>query len=653
MTEIKPQHKKRPWLKRVLLGLLIVIVLWIALVVRDALVLRAEVLTLQDYVQSLPSPLRPAQIDMKFLEQHVSSLHDNLAALRIHAAPLLALAPALGWVPQIGGDLQAAPALLDLTLQFTDMGQRAARMLAPVWPLPDGDKFSLMIVARVTQLLQPAAKSFRANFDQAAAIRLGIDAHRLSSRLQSLLKRFDDSYPALDSGLTLLDIAPPLLGADQPRTYLILLQNEDELRPTGGFISAVGRVTLDMGRIITLTVEDSYQLDDFTTPYPEPPAPLRDVMGLGLWVFRDSNWSPDFPTAARQAIQLYTQTRGGSIDGVIALNQRAVEALVSGLGPLPIDPQQPPVSAQDIRTYMRTAWATPAEGAAAASWYAKRKAFIGQLLQVILDRITNGGAQVQWIEAGRQLDQVLHSRDLLMTFTDPKLNQAPHEARIDGALRGTTSDYVLVVDSNMGYNKANAVIQESLAYTLTLEQTPQVDLTIVYTHTGQPAADCPHQVPNYSGPVTYETLVQRCYWNYRRIYVPAGAQLIAATRHPTQPGELITGATSDGATHTDGENGKTVFSTLLIVPRGQRVESHVQYTLPPTVLTVNGNQLNYELTWQKQSGAGAWLVRITITWPDGYRLLGAQPQPIELADHTAVFQFTLDTDRGVSIALTK
>ena len=56
--------------------------------------------------------------------------------------------------------------------------------------------------------------------------------------------------------------------------------------------------------------------------------PMRDYMGIDLWVFRDSNWSPDFPVAARQAISLYTQTRGGTIDGVVALNQQVVEALL-------------------------------------------------------------------------------------------------------------------------------------------------------------------------------------------------------------------------------------------------------------------------------------------------------------------------------------
>jgi hypothetical protein len=83
--------------------------------------------------------------------------------------------------------------------------------------------------------------------------------------------------------------------------------------------------------------------------------------------------------AARQAISLYTQTRGGTFDGVIALNQRVVEALVDGLGPLTIDGQTI-ANAQAMRAYMRKAWA-PFDQSTAAEWTAQRKTFIGRAMQ--------------------------------------------------------------------------------------------------------------------------------------------------------------------------------------------------------------------------------------------------------------------------------
>ena len=124
---------------------------------------------------------------------------------------------------------------------------------------------------------------YREQIARAQAARERIDTARLSPRIQSLLARYDEAYPLADKGLALLEVAPQLLGADQPRTYLILVQNEEELRATGGFISAAGRVTLDAGQIVSLIIEDSYAVDDFTTPYPDPPAPLRDYMGIDLW----------------------------------------------------------------------------------------------------------------------------------------------------------------------------------------------------------------------------------------------------------------------------------------------------------------------------------------------------------------------------------
>ena len=101
----------------------------------------------------------------------------------------------------------------------------------------------------------------------------------------------------LRQGFSALTVAPQLLGMDRPRTYLVLALNEDELRPGGGFITGVGEIRVQAGKVITMTFRDSYAVDDFTQPYPDPPEPMRRYMGLDLLVLRDSNWSPDFPTA--------------------------------------------------------------------------------------------------------------------------------------------------------------------------------------------------------------------------------------------------------------------------------------------------------------------------------------------------------------------
>ncbi len=649
MTHPSELKKRIRWRKIILLSVVATLVFWIGLLVRDVLVLRSDVIALQEYFASLPSPLRPEALDLKIVQPHLSSIHENLSALRSHAAPLLAITPALGWLPEIGGDIRATPTLIDMALQFTDIGDRASRALLPLWPPPlSNGRLALPELVPLLQVIQPVLRSHRVNIDRAGELRQQIDAASLSPRVRSAIDRFDALYPTLVTGVNLLSVAPQLLGADRPRTYLILLQNEDELRASGGFISAAGRITLNAGEIVTLTVEDSYQLDDFTKPYGDPPAPLLNIMGSQLWLFRDSNWSPDFPTAANKAIELYTYTRGGSIDGVIALDQKVVEALIAGLGPLSFDAQQPPLTAANVRTYMQKAWA-PSGQSNFITWFVERKNFIGRMMQAMLGRVFNQADQIQWIELGQSLSAVLRRHDLLIYFTDAVIDQPMKEAGWDGALQSANSDYLMIVDSNLGFNKANALIQEAIAYSITLNarQASEAELSLTYTHTGRLNMGCVHLPPDYSLNTTYDQLTQLCYWNYRRVLVPSGVQLIDATRHPTRAGELITGGTSDGSTEISSEAGKTSFNTLLIVGRGQRVDSHLRYALPDSVMRVDGNRHIYHLHVQKQSGAGAWPLTITIRWPEGFQFVSARPAPASMDDRSLTFRLTLDGDQNI------
>ena len=211
-TQPHLQRKQRwPLIVALVVGLIFLV--WIGLLVRDGLALRADVLALQDYAATLPQPVKPADIDMAWLQQRVTSLDDNLNALRSHAGPLLALTPALGWLPEIGGDVQAAPALLDMALELTDLGRRATTALEPFWP-PEttNGRFSLPVVARLLQVLQPTMTSWQNNLDRAQAARQRIDTARLSPRLRSVLERYDEAYPLAQTGLELRGRRPAIAG---------------------------------------------------------------------------------------------------------------------------------------------------------------------------------------------------------------------------------------------------------------------------------------------------------------------------------------------------------------------------------------------------------------------------------------------------------
>lgn len=630
--------------------ILLALLAYLSLLARDALRLHDDVLALQDFAAALPDNPHPAQIDLKALQPRLASLHDNLTALKSHAGPLLALTPALGWLPQIGGDVRAAPALLDMAVELTDAGSRAVNIVAPLWPPVDG-RLSLPTIAQLLQVLQPATASLRGNLDRTQAARQSIEAAALSSRVRGLIDRYDAAYPLVATSLNAAAIGPQLLGADRSRTYLLLLQNEDELRATGGFISAAGLLTLDAGRIVTLTMDDAYAADDFSKPYPDPPAPLFELMGATLWVFRDANWSPDFPTTARKAIELYTVARPASIDGVIALNQNVIEELVAGLGSLRVDPAQPPITASTLRAYLRRAWA-PDGQSSVAEWYVQRKDFIARVMQAMLDRLLNDPQPLDWRALTEALQAALQQRDLLVWLVDPALNTPLAANGWDGSLAPTSGDYLMIVDSNVGFNKANAANRQSIEYTVTIEAdgNSTAQLTLTYTQTGQPIDQCRHELIPYTLELTYDELVQQCYWNYRRVLAPMGSALLEASPHPTGPGQLITGRVTDGSTATGVELDRTSFSTLLIAPRGETISSALRYALPPGIVTTDGREHTYRLRVQKQSGAGDWPLTISIRWPAGWQLLHSQPPPSSVTDRSAAYDLTLDRDQSLSLS---
>ena len=126
---------------------------------------------------------------------------------------------------------------------------------------------------------------------------------------------------------------PPSSG---PKTYLLLAENEDELRPTGGFITSVGNLVLHDGQVISLEFEDVGNLDDWTKPYPAAPWQLQDYMDSPVLILRDANWFTDYPTSAMWAEYLYAYAHEHSEDGVIAFDQHFLVMLLGQLGPLQV-----------------------------------------------------------------------------------------------------------------------------------------------------------------------------------------------------------------------------------------------------------------------------------------------------------------------------
>lgn len=622
---------------------------WCGLLVRDALAFKADF----DQLNARLSATAAGTLDLKTLRDDMTSLHADLLSLRSTSGPLLWIAPYLGWLPLIGNDVQAAPELLASVIDFLDAGEIALDAIAPIWPPQavqgeSGLETMLRSMIGVAPQLDAAREPLQRAVDRLAAI----DVTQLSPGVRAQLDRITPLLPLLDSGFELLDAAPDLFGFDRPKTYIVLVQNEDELRATGGFISAVVRVTFDHGSILDLDMRDSYQVDDFAhKPYDAPPQPLQDFMGSQLWLFRDANWWPDFPASAQKAAELYTYGLDVPVDGVIGVNQQIVQDLLGAIGPIEVEAGQM-VGADNLVEYMRASWDPPEGTTDFGAWIRSRKDFVGRLANAMLVRIQSAPGEINWVALGRVLLNSLERRNLVVWIPDPAINNVMVERGWDGAVQSAAGDFLMIVDSNLGFNKVNTVVASAATYDVTLhaDGRAEVELLINYQHKGAPADMCSHYI-DYTLETTYDTLVQTCYWDYLRVLTPHGSNLIEASGHPVPAEYLVTELDWDGAVSTSEGWDKTIFETFFVVERGASLQMRLKYELPAPALQHEDGRWIYSLMLQKQPGAPALPIRVVMHWPDSFSLVSAQSTSGQAGTQTLSIDLALDTDQQVQVVL--
>ena len=180
---------------------------------------------------------------------------------------------------------------------------------------------------------------------------------------------------------------------------------------------------------------------------------------------------------------------------------------------------------------------------------------------------------------------MLDGRHLQVAVDDPELAKTLAAQGWDGGLRPPKeSDFLAVVDSNVGFNKVNAAVQQAIAYRVEpVSGGLDATLTLTYTHTAPAGAEpiC-DRTPRYGD--SYDALINRCYWDYVRVYAPGNSELLAA----------------DGLNQSSteqGERGTTIFTGSFTLPPGNQHVVILRYRLPADV-----SAESYRLFVRKQAG---------------------------------------------------
>ena len=369
---------------------------------------------------------------------------------------------------------------------------------------------------------------------------------------------------------------------DKVRVFLVLLQNADELRPGGGFLGQYAIIKVKNGEVTSTFVEDANLLDQRIVAKIAPPYPFKRKLQLKNWKFRDSNFSPDFPTNAEKA-QYFYRLAGGreKFDAVIAVNSHVFNNILKISGPIKI--------AGDSNTYTSEDGAYKLEERVERAYLGEdvpaelkqnRKAIMKKLAAEIMNRVATVGNVPKLAEFAQN---ELRNRDIMIWFADENLQSLVESVHWDGSVATDwTGDYLMLVDANMGALKSDYYMRRSLDYTVDFTGEKPV-ATILYT---------------YKHTAAFGDWRTSDYHTYLRAYVPKGAKLLER--------RLV------GSPLTDEAFGKTYFGVFVDVLIAGSTEGMIKYELPDTITAEN-----YRLLIQKQSGIGTLPIAVHIKTKDG------------------------------------
>lgn len=576
--------------------------------------------------------------DFNRLNSSIDDLSGSLAGIRNR---LRLAQPFTPFNATLGTTITSVDAAYSLTLAAKDM----LNGLQPtLFFLVSGDDNKSVVTQissgeRIVELLRIGRGQFASAENHLRAAQSAMDNLNLEGAPSSIvlnIQELQQYHEQLSQINTVLMSAPDFLtgalGITGERNYLVLSQNNDELRPSGGYLSTYGWLTIRSGRV----VDYSYSATTTTSPNP-PSGTFAEQVAIPDWWLRyrepvyaawDGSWYADFPSTARMAMAYYNAGNNphSPVDGTIAIDITGFEYLLEVIGSVVVPGYSTRVTADNFRNIVYDLRVSNNEPEA-------HKHFIARLYQEIFTEWQNTALDPQKNSLLlRAMLRALQEKHVMLYFSDEQLNNALTLLGWSGAQApATTHDYLMVADANLG-NKSNHSIIRNLTYDVDLQDDGAVNgrLTVAYDYSARTAANDPAVNPPYNGAADYNNLLQ--------VFVPRGTAFREGTNLPAQP-----------IVSTNEVN--TEFISRLFVPFDSIQRYQYSYQTAPIVEPL-GSYQRYRLLVQKQPGTQANALNVQVMLPENATLVSSKPEAAasyNLERPILEFRTDLSVDRWIEI----
>lgn len=451
-----------------------------------------------------------------------------------------------------------------------------------------------------------------------------------ASELKSIIT--SSSYKNSSALLPLLPVIPSVLGYDSLKNYLLLFQNNAELRPTGGFIGSVGYMSIKNGEMTDLNIQDVYDLDGQLKGHIEPSYVVRRYLQPHLYL-RDSNFAIDFAETASTSAFIYNAEGGKKVDGVIAIDTEVLKKILQITGPIKIDGVGKVDSSNVVGLLENTIQSNFFPGSTNKKDTLKT---LFNKITVILD-----SEKSKQLALYKSMPSLFAQKHILFSFASPSLQKAFVGAGYAGSLSDLRvqghmlKDFLSLNEANIGVNKENRFVTRNVTYSAFLRPS----------------------VLNSEVSVSFKNEGKDPYKTYLRFVVPidskllnisidgADQKIVQAVTNPAvyEKKNFIppTGLEVDQAISND----KKIIGFILTIPPVS--ENRIRVLYENTKIIPVDDLLTYSLLYIKQPGTLPYPLVIQLQTGDSYNIKnGDGSSPV-------LYDGNIATDKEISAKITR
>ncbi len=424
---------------------------------------------------------------------------------------------------------------------------------------------------------------------------------------------------------TLLTHADMIIGGKTEKKYLLLFQNNMELRPGGGFIGSFGIAQFKDYTLQSLEIKDVYEADGQLKIHVEPPFAISTYLRQPHWFLRDSNFSPDFRDNFEKA-EFFLEKELGlkNFDGGVAITTTALHTIIGALGSIDVPDYKEHINSDNF--YIKT------QIYAEKNFFPgsiQKKSFLSALTRALILSLNHAS----FIDMAYAITQSLNEKQMVWYVKDTAFQENTDVVNWQGRLitprcaesdQNCINDTFLSLDANLGVNKANFFISRLIYFKVKIEK----DGRINHTTSIQFKNDSPGEV--FPGGT---------YKNYFQIYIPNESIIKGITKNGTRIAEYDTKKTDHF----------TILGFYFEIPPGKTANIQISYQLG--LLLQKGNN-TYQFVIQKQIGSLNNDVVFEVSMPSTISVI-SKNFPALAKERRLVYNTTLSTDKIFVIEFAK